>query len=476
MASRPFDHAAKWVAAKPDRPKEMLDLIDEGVADADAFLAIALRQGVEVDREHFLQRAYDFVQAGTVDQQRRALFALGQILFAATEEWAILVRNLQDLLATDPPDGVRASLLSTAAEKLVTAPSPYDAPIGALCISILRTGGSLVLFEAARALTHVTPLPDDVLSATIEAFAGVPLEDRGTINTIDYALYSLLAAGHSDQVRGCIESLLLRQDGPLEASDFNTTLGEVGRGDAKALETWSAAWLSDGQSKLCKALNDSVFETGNDRLMSAMIWPDDLDDAMYAFIARKIIATFFLKPELMASFLVSLIRSAPESAREALASLLADPVLVNYSGIAQTVLKPVADTTTDPASVAIQSALAQREEYLAGLQSIGNVPELYPSERERRMEMQRHSDSMSKAFKDAREKSTLLQLVSHTTLLHGNSSISRMRGITGSGEERRIETPLASIGHSFEYPRGDIVDPLGLQLMLHGFAMEPRPQ
>ncbi len=80
---------------------------------------------------------------------------------------------------------------------------------------------------------------------------------------------------------------------------------------------------------------------------------------------------------------------------------------------------------------------------------------------------------MSEAHRQARRESIFASIVSEPVLLYGTRSVSWVPDpATGP---RRIETPLATISHSFEIPRVDIVDSMGLQLMLISFRGEERP-
>lgn len=122
----------------------------------------------------------------------------------------------------------------------------------------------------------------------------------------------------------------------------------------------------------------------------------------------------------------------------------------------------------------MQRALAGQQTYLEGLSSIGKVPELHPSERERQLEWQRHSESMAEARQAARKKSIFAQIGTESLILYGTRAVSWFKDHTD--ERRRIETPMKSISHSFEMPRVEIVDPMGLQMMLLHFRREDRPQ
>ena len=147
--------------------------------------------------------------------------------------------------------------------------------------------------------------------------------------------------------------------------------------------------------------------------------------------------------------------------------------MINYSGVASEYLKPIAEDTNDVVTPAAKRALEGLIAYINGLKSIGKVAELHPSERERQLEWQRHSDSLAVAFRNARKNSIMASLMSESVMLYGSRAVTWV--VDPVETPRRIETPLASIGHSFEMPRIDTIDPVGLQLMLINFRSEKPP-
>jgi hypothetical protein len=75
-----------------------------------------------------------------------------------------------------------------------------------------------------------------------------------------------------------------------------------------------------------------------------------LAEAEFAYLARKTIAFFFLKPLIMASFLTSLLRYSPSGPAAEIEELLFDPILINYLGVARKHVETVAADASDPAA------------------------------------------------------------------------------------------------------------------------------
>lgn len=474
-AGLPVEEFAKWCGADPGRPAELLELVDRKVPNADRFLTIALKNGVALDRVYFLDRAYGFLESGSETEQQGAINALGQIELASDGDWDRLLDGFSALLSNDPADIVRAALITAVARRLKGAPVDRQARLTEIGIDAVRPLGDQTLDTAARTIAfYGEHLTEALTDALLEALLAINGENKGTIEILDMALMKLVERGDPMRARTYLERLLRREDDRIEFEQLDSLCYKLREVGVQTLDDWVVAWLLDGDRDLCGALDEALFGVGSDEFLFRIDFARfGLAPADYPYLARKAIGTFFLKPSVMTSFLVSLLRATPETADE-VAELLIDPILINYAGVAQNYLKPIAQDQSDPACASVQHALDGQEAYLDGLRSVGNVPELHPSERERRLEWQRHADSMAEAYRAARQKSVLASIVTESLILYGTRAVSWFDD-RGQAERRRIETPMASISHSFEMPRVDIVDPGGLQMMLLHFRAERRP-
>ncbi len=150
------------------------------------------------------------------------------------------------------------------------------------------------------------------------------------------------------------------------------------------------------------------------------------------------------------------------------AELLFDPLLVNYSGEAVDYSKGI--PADDPAYTDIQKALKRHEAYFASLKGTGVIKELHPSDYQRDVVSQKTHDEMRAAQKQAESKSVFLNLVHRSTLLYGTRSLTYI--VDHDGNNRSVAMDLHSVGISFEMPRHEILDPVGLDLMLRVFRVE----
>lgn len=472
-AGMPVEEFSKWCRSEPSRPKELLNLVDRKVPHADRFLTIAIKQGVAVDRPYFLDRAYGFLTNGSETEKQAALNALGQIRCQNDAEWNRLVAAFSGLVRAD--DAIRSPLITAVARRLKDAPLGRRDELTGLAVAAVEQHGDYSLDTAARTLAFDPEhLPEELIDALLEALLAINGQNKGTVEMLDLALMKLVQNGHAGRARHYLDHILRREEDRIELEQLDSLSYTLRNTGGQVLEDWIVAWLLDGDYELCRAMNDALFGAGSDEFVFRIDFARfSLAETDYPYLARKAIATFFLKQSIMASLLVSLLRTAPAGATNAIVDLLIDPILINYGGITDEYLKPISEDGGDPAQVAVQRALAGQQAYLEGLNSIGKVPELHPSERERQLEWQRHSDSMAEAWRAARKKSIFAQIATESLILYGTRAVSWFKDFTD--EQRRIETTMKSISHSIEMPRVEIVDPTGLQMMLLHFRGEDRP-
>jgi hypothetical protein len=147
---------------------------------------------------------------------------------------------------------------------------------------------------------------------------------------------------------------------------------------------------------------------------------------------------------------------------------LFDPILLSYGGEAKEYLKGI--TATDAAHGPIQNALAKDKDFYAGLDATGTIKELHPSDYQRDVVHQRARDEMQAAHKKAESQSFLLSSVRRSTILYGKRSLTYVADLDGS--HRAVSMDLKPFEASYELPRREILDPLGLDHMLRLYRLE----
>lgn len=472
----PGNALAEWCDKDQSRPAEVLDLVKAGDSVARGFIPLAVRNAAANVRAGLLNEIHSAANAEDGPMRRNAIFGLGQIDPASEAEWAQLAQTLQaGAVAED--DLVRSATLAAAARRLrCGAVGHADDMESVIVLAIEAECGSQLLHQCADLLwLDGEHFSDRLRALMLEALLKVDPANLGTIDHLDHALVNLVRQGEAEKAAAFLSALILHHDGEIELKAFNSTCHAVHEQPPVILEDWVVTWLLDGRFALCEGLSGGLLEGQmNERELDIDFSRFKLRPQDYAYLARKAIGYLFLQPLTVASIIVSLVRSAPDDIRQELEDLLFDPMLLNYGGFAKDYLEPVAKRKGDPARKTSASALARIKAYLADLDAARDITELQPSERQRQMEWQRHSDTMAEAYRQADEKSLFANLFTRVVVLYGNRSVSYVRH--PKAETRRIETEMHSHGVSFEMPRTEIVDPTGLNKMVLSFRVERRPE
>lgn len=474
-AGMPANALEDWCRAIDTRPTAMLELIDAGDERAAKFLPLTLYAGSFVDRHAFVGRAHQGALSGPVERRRGAIAALGRIDPLSEEEWSQILGTLAAVYSEGDDDLTAAALGALRARLVGDTTAKHDAVEALIFKAVAGDLGPQAIHRCAEMLwLDAKKLSEGTKVAALGALQNVDPANRGTIDLIDHVLEQLVKDGGATEARAFLEPLLVRHEDVLKLKHFDSTCRAITGAGPEVLHDWIVEWLLKGEFALCRQIASPL---GGGKLEGARFDIDfgryALGEADYGYLARKAIGFLFLKQLSAASIIVSLARSAPANIIPELEDLLFDPMLLNYSGIARDLLEPISKDSADPAQALAQRALARLNTYLNDLASVDKLREFRPSERQRQLEWERHSDSMAQAHRNAGQKSILANLFTKVVVLYGNRSVSYHN--IGEDAPKRFETKMASHGVSVEIPRIDIVDPLGLQRMLFSFRAERRP-
>ena len=506
-----------WCSASPSRPKELLALIDSKELNACErySLSVAIRTGLNSDLPYFSDRAYSLIENGTPTERAQVIQALSSPPFSQDAEWRRALNVLRNSIAVESSDELRSALARTLLTFTESIPSLYARELEELIgqVSIPTTPNVAHHLAYALAFSFKTIAPP-LRTSLLSLIGAIDLEPQ-TQKLIDLGLANLIKAGGADQVRTFIADLLLQPDPNFRFEDFDSTIRNLVEGPAQVFETWIVDWLRTAPYTLCKELNDGLFHDKEEYTFQLDFNQFDFAESEYGYIARRAIATFFMKPAIAASFLICLGRCSPhmstrsdheyieqqsttladqpdasqneqpesEKPSDVLSDLLFDPLLINYTN-AQKHLQPIADDSNDKAAPIVKRALNRLKQYGDALEEVGFIAELQPSERERQLEGQRRSDFMNDAMRASRKNSPFAGIFAERILLYGNGMVTwiedslspRDDGEQNEHQPRRMEQTLASISHSFELPREEILEPVGLQMKLLGIQSEEQPE
>ena len=457
-AMQPNQAFLTWCQNNPDEGAAVIREACTGNGLAKQFVTFALQAANDMNS------AIHFVLSYVDDRRLSGMTALARMTFADVAEAQKAIAVLEPFVADSGDDHVRGNALLATFEVLQKHNDLERAR--ALIIAAARDPGPQTLDALARILwLHRALVKDEALRIALSALEAVNPEHLGTVRTLDMGLRCQLATMDEAVALDFLAAKL--RDERLTIKNFETTAHELTHGDAQRLYELIVRWFLSGSIALC---NNIVALVGFDMkaAFDTTARPLGLTTEQQIFVGRKAIGFLFLKPVICCSILVSILRAGNKDVEGAVSELLFDPILLSYGGAASEYLNGI--PATDPAHRPIQSALAKARDFYAGLAATGEIKELHPSDYQRDLVYQRSRDEMHAAQKMAEHKSVLLSLARRSVILYGKRSVTYVTDYDGS--QRALAMELKSFEASFELPRREILDPVGLDYMLRVYRVE----
>ncbi|MFN4281592.1 MAG: hypothetical protein ACK4NA_03015 [Alphaproteobacteria bacterium] len=406
--------------------------------------------------------ALSFVSDFFDDRRLSGMTALGRMKFADHAAAQIALTALAPHVGQGDENTRNNALLASfrILESHNDAVLAYQLVIDATTIAtpMLLMGLAMVLSN------HQAQLSDNSIRSILNALLHVPHEHNGTIKQIDQGLRKLLKTHTNLAVDYLTQKLA---DANFTIEDFPSTRHRLVHENSEVLQSVLVSWLLVGTVKLCNNLS-KLLPDDEKAPLSIDFQKYSLTSSQRIFICHKAIGFLFIDAVACCSIIVSLLRTSDRESAGELVNLLVDPMLRNYGGNSLDYLKSI--EKSDPAYNAVRRALRRNDQHIAGLNAVGEIKELHPSTHNRNLVDQRQFDQMHAAQKQAESQSIFADLVHRSVLLYGKKSLTYVND--PSGERRELELDLKSITVSVEVPRGQTLDPVGLEYMLRVFRAE----
>jgi hypothetical protein len=447
-----------WCRINPEEGAAVIRGARSGNVLARRFVTFALQAAEDIDS------AIDFVQSYADDRRTSGMTALAGMTFTNVSPAQKAIAALEPLVAEGGDDYVRANALIAAFEVLKKQSDVETAR--RLIEAAVRNPGTQTLHGLAQIVwLHHTSLNDQELRTALLALEAVNSEHLGTVRILDMALRGLLAT-KSEGLALDFLTVKLR-DGKLTVKNFETTAHGLMSGKPQRLYELIVRWFLSGSIELCSNVSDLV-GVDKDRTFDTSAGPLGLTAVQQIFLCRKAIGFLFFKPVVCSSIIVSVLRAGDPDVEGPVIDLLFDPILLSYGGDAKEYLKRI--WSPDSAYGPIQNALAKDKDYYAGLDATGTIKALHPSDHQRDVVRQRTHGEMRAAQRKAESQSVLLSVVHRSTILYGKRTLTYVMDHDGS--QRAVAMDLKSFGMAFEWPRREILDPVGLDYMLRVYRLE----
>lgn len=461
----------QYCESKNNRPKEVLSIALMNYDEIFDFITPALIAGSNIELLEFVKKGIELSRHENIHIRTKTIYALGNIKYQGNNE--LIIQAFDAIkFAVSVNDGFLFATALRSIFSLYTLNNSILEEVIELMVKILQEKDDQILHAASEILwLNHDQIPSNMIDLYLNALTKVNPDNKGTIDNIDQALSDLFKKGVLNQTIDFLETILL-ENPQLSIEKFNSFIHEILQNNDNILNSLITRWFLSKKIRFGRCASDLIrVHGGHDYILSADLEQiAQLPTRVYSFLAKKACGWFFINPISAASFMISLIDSAPEDEVQAIGELLFNPLLISYSGE----LREYIDEISIKSSVKIQKVLSELlvnvETYHNDLQAISKIAELRPSQTQRETYYRHNSELMNESFKNA-PKGFLSQLFKPTVLLYGNRSIHYIHH-GQNGEKTRQEVPLQSISHSIELPSLDYLNPHGLDEMLRSFKLE----
>ena len=467
-ATQPNKAFREWCGGDPARIQAVINDAQTGDELAIDYLCFALEAGAKSEE------ALMFLSPDSAPKvQMAAIVALGRM--ALHKKCAIMViRSLAEAATVTNNYEIKHSAMVSSFSVLEKIPNlPRNEARRILDVVLEDDSAETLHALSALIWLHGKSLTEDELRLILSALQSVAPESKGTLEQIDNAIPSLINKGHFELLSSFIEKLIQGSKGRIRLDALSNFWRELVNGDNRRFSKFIIDWLLEGNLYPCLSLQQQFAAEGSQKPLD--LGPEDIpsEPRDQTFVCRKAVGFLFIVPVTAASILVSILRHGDDHLAEDVLTLLYEPLLTSFDGELRCYLEETVEKSSNSTKVArIGEILARKQESLDNLATIETLVELHPSESHRQIEHIRQSQKMAQAMEESMEQSAFLNAMLVKCLLYGNTASTYVTD--PDGEIRKVDAEMGLHSVSVEYPKLDIFDPEGLQMMLILFRCERR--
>jgi len=468
-----FEPFIEFLSVDNSRALSAMEIIRESSGEMASLVCPVIMSGSGHSFEGYFEAAVNLIAHDENDISINAIFSLGRLTYP--ESSTLKVRAVDELMRIaekKSSDSYMAVVIKTASSLAKQDASLVESVCAVIRVA-LHKGGNQALHAATDVFGFDTNnLPAPLLRLLVSNLSQVKPENTGSINNIDMGISGLLK-NDPKQAIDCLESILLSNPEKLNINLFDSVVHKILSSQLPEINQLLTRWFLKGDRILCTALMD-IIEQVHGKQMALQIDHELLpnsDPVTYFYLARKAIGYLFLKPITVTSIILSLMRiTKDEEVLDELEDLLLDPLLLNYPGKTRAYLESCKPNEPEYIVKAIESVIERLDTYLEKLRNIGDVPELFPTLRQREAYIRNFNQQMSVSYKQAMKGSIVEMLATKSVILYGRSSVNYIR--QPYSDSSRMEIPMQHHSVEMEFPRRHNLDPFGLDYMLRVFRAE----
>ena len=472
-ANQPNGTFREWLKKRPGKTRTLLDQLLDPSTERPGLLTFVLEAGATHDLAYYHNIAVSSLSDHRDIVRLSAVTALGRI--DAKSDINCHLRGLTALAEhIQKTDSVQEIAQMTRALLDVYARSPdceLDSVLQAIKSAVTKESPELHCHLASALGSHHKDLGTDLEIIIVKALGHADPSNERVVDQIDFAFSRCLNDDNREEIANCLQALLSHPETPLDPANLNSFVHEIVTVQ-QGIAGWLVLhWLRFGNHHACRSL-PLLFRhhAANGFEFDLPVDTFGFSDQELTFVCRKALGYFVLEAKTAASILVACLQStASDAAAGTIVDLIFDPLMINFSGLAREVVEHKVQEGASRQEE-LKSALERHDAYIAGLRSVPELPELYPSPSQKQVQRQLQQEQFAKSTKEAEAKSVFLSIATRQTILCGSGAIRYNRCEDGPLE--RTESRLGCYRTSMEFPRYAIVDPVGFNHLICRFRNE----
>lgn len=474
-ANMPLNSFGNYLSSNKLYPTQALELLKQK-ADKYSSLTMAI---LVADSKFSLTNAYQeaicLCNHSNIQIQNSALFALGCLEYEDSLDMSQkALDSIKSIVTKATDDHLLANSIKSTFELLQKDKSLLS-DANRLIDHALEKGDDLSLHAASYLIAFYSKeLADSTIDILLKHLRQVDPSHASTLENIDYGITEILKSDKYEDGIEFLEDLLIINQGKVYLTAFGSTTRLLLTHKENFLGHIITRWFLRGQRELWESIG-SIFEQYPDQEPLIYLKTEELAKCkpyVLIFLARKVIGYLFFNSVSASSAIISIMASTSDATTiEILSNLLFNPLLINYSGKVSEYLENQVTTQKNPQIIqAIERSLNLFRVYIDDLKSIGNIPELYPSQEQREIYARHFSRQVAEAIKNAEKQSVFAHLLHKSVILYGRKSINYIQDT--HGKVQRIETVLQKFSNEVETSRLENIDPFSLEYMIKVFQFE----
>lgn len=454
--------------------EELLDIGLNNIDEKFDCIALAIITGSELQLENYTEKAIVLCNHENKIIQKRAIFSLGRINYQSNDKLIDKVFTAIKTKSSNCSEDFYPNILQTTLS-LYKQKKDLEEQIIELCSTILKNEDAQLVHVVSEILFRDSKfLPRNIYNVLLKTLTKVNPNNTGTLDYIDYILCDLLKSDIKEDLYVFLEELLIKNN-KLSINIFNSFVHELVNNKKDILNLLVTRWFLSRRIVLGRAVAE-IIKNSVDKNVYLTIDKkqlENLPEGICLFLARKACGWLFIEFISAVSFIISLIDISTDEEVEDISSLLFNPLLISYPYNIKEYFEDLfqKDISERTAKV-INNLLVQQELFFKNLNDHKSVSELKPSLSQRTQYNQYHLKLMGNAYKEAKKKSIISQLVTRRTILYGNCSIFYRDNNSGGSNKTREIMPFHYYSHSVAYPSLALLDPHNLNYDLRIFKVE----